>query len=280
MMPVYKQYPPEWKRTLDATKKTEAAFYRSILQYLDGPDVSDAALARAIDDGPDAVAELMAGPDADAQLLADYTTMATAVVEIAGSGALKDLSLSISFNLDNPYSGPWMALHGAQLVKGVGSLTRQAIRTIVSDGFTDHKTVAEMTRQIRGWVGLLPAQVDAVNKRREQLIADGYKGAKLDAALARYISQERQRRARNIARTETVNAHAQGTLAAWRDAAAKGLIRDGARKVWIAATASDRTCPICKALDGKKAALDQPIDGHMAPTAHPSCRCALALTWK
>ena len=276
-----KQAPPSWARSLNATREAERQLLRAVQAYLGGPDVTDAQIAAAIESGPDAVANLMAGPDASEELLAGYKAAATTIFDVAESGAYDALGIVLNFTLDNPYSGPWILTHGAQLVVGVGDLTRQAIRQVVSTGFDQHLTVDQMTRQIRGWIGLLPRQVTAADRYAATLGT----GPKAERALARYVSQLRQERARNIARTETINAHAQGTLAAWRNAADHGLIRPGAQKEWIAATASDRTCPICRKMDGQRVALSAPFtlpDGTPveAPTAHPSCRCALALTWK
>jgi SPP1 gp7 family putative phage head morphogenesis protein len=272
-----KNAPAEWSRSLSATREAERVFLRAVQEYLGGADVTDEELTAAIQQGPEAVAKLLAGPDADAELLAAYTQAAQSITALAETGANTALGLSLSFNLTNPYSAPWIAAHGAELVQGVGDLTRAAIRQIVSDSFTDEYTVAETARKIRAWVGLLPRQITAANNYAAML----GEGAKADRALARYVSQLRQQRAVNIARTETINAHAQGTLDAWRTARDHGLIRPGAQKVWIAATASDRTCPICADLDGQTAPLDGTFPGgYFAPTAHPSCRCALALTWK
>ena len=276
-----KQAPPSWNRSLNATRAAEQQLLRSVQAYLGGPDVTDAQIAAAIESGPDAVATLMAGPEATAELLAGYKLAATKIFDVAETGAYDSLGIALNFALDNPYSAPWILTHGAQLVVGVGDLTRQAIRQVVSQGFEEHLTVDQMTRQIRGWIGLLPRQVDAADRYAATLGT----GPKAERALARYVSQLRQERARNIARTETINAHAQGTLSAWRNASDHGLIRPGAQKEWIAATASDRTCPICMKMDGQRVALTGlftlPNGTQIeAPTAHPSCRCAMSLTWK
>ena len=276
-----KNAPLEWSRSLSATRSTERAFLRAVQEYLGGADVSDADLTAAIEMGPEAVAVVMVGESQDAQLLAAYTEAAAAITATAATGANAALSLSSAILLDNPYSGPWIAMHGAELVQGVGSLTRQAIRSIVAGSFADHYTVQDTAHKIRGWVGLLPSQVKAADRYAATLGT----GPKAERTLARYVSQLRQQRAMNIARTETINAHAQGTLDAWRNASDHGMIRAGAKKEWIAATASDRTCPICMGLDGQKVpltgAFTMPGGGLVfAPTAHPSCRCALALTWK
>lgn len=278
---IQKQAPPSWNRSLAATRSAERDLLRAVQVYLGGPEVTDAQIEAAIAEGPDAVANLMAGPEATEQLLDGYKQAAAVIFEVAESGAYESLGIALSMTLDNPYSAPWIAAHGAKLVVGVGDLTREAIRQVVAQGFENHRTVDEMTAQIRGWIGLLPRQVTAADRYAASLGT----GPKADRALARYVSQLRQERARNIARTETINAHAQGTLDAWRNAGDHGLIRPGAQKEWIAATVSDRTCPICRKMDGQRVPLSASFtmpDGTpvQAPTAHPSCRCALALTWK
>jgi len=66
-----------------------------------------------------------------------------------------------------------------------------------------------------------------------------------------------------IARTETVRVS--------NIAVEKELKKSGFKKYYWIASWSDRTCPICEALDGKIFEL-----GSQKPPAHPRCRCTIS----
>lgn len=81
-------------------------------------------------------------------------------------------------------------------------------------------------------------------------------------------------RAELIARTETIAASADGSLAAYQQGYAMGAL-DGYGKVWIG-TEDARECPICDGLDGELVAFDASFsNGEDAPPDHPNCRCAI-----
>jgi len=70
-----------------------------------------------------------------------------------------------------------------------------------------------------------------------------------------------QQRATLIARTETLRAHNEGRKVFYRQV--------GVTKVrWLIAD-DGRTCPACRALNGKVFNIDE-VDG---PPLHPACRC-------
>lgn len=74
-------------------------------------------------------------------------------------------------------------------------------------------------------------------------------------------------RARTIARTEVIGAHAQGQLDSFR---AQGLDKVGLMAEWSTAKDS-RVCPECEDMEGQQFTLDE-AEG-MIPL-HPNCRCA------
>lgn len=77
------------------------------------------------------------------------------------------------------------------------------------------------------------------------------------------VFKSAQQRATLIARTETLRAHNMGRLAFYAEA--------GVDEVkWITAE-DERTCPICRPLDGKVFKIED-LDG---PPIHPSCRCSV-----
>ena len=74
-------------------------------------------------------------------------------------------------------------------------------------------------------------------------------------------------RARVIARTEVIAAHADATLNAYDEAGVAGV---DVEAEW-STTGDDRVCPECQALEGRVFSVDEARN--MLP-AHPNCRCA------
>ena len=66
-------------------------------------------------------------------------------------------------------------------------------------------------------------------------------------------------RAKLIARTEVIQTYGTAAINAYREAGLKEW-------EWVCAI-DDRTCPICKDLDGKRFSVDVPFE------SHPNCRC-------
>jgi SPP1 gp7 family putative phage head morphogenesis protein len=103
-------------------------------------------------------------------------------------------------------------------------------------------------------------------------ILQGEGSSKL-AKRVKEVMETSKKRAIMIARTESSRAENMGTLEAYKQSGLKG------KKVFIA-TKGDRTCEICKNLDGKEILLDAKFkykgEEWFAPPVHPSCRCAIA----
>lgn len=199
----------------------------------------------------------------------------------AGRAALPRMDLRLRFDAANPFAVAEARDHAARLVVEVTRETREAIRAVVARAFEEGIPPREAAQLIRPLVGLTTRQAQAVASLRADLIA---RGASRTAALREaqaYAGALLKRRALTIARTETIAASSRGQLAAWDDAARRGLIGARSRKVWIT-TPDDRLCPRCRPLDGKQAALDGTFVDRLgtavkAPPLHPNCRCAIGL---
>jgi SPP1 gp7 family putative phage head morphogenesis protein len=74
-------------------------------------------------------------------------------------------------------------------------------------------------------------------------------------------------RARLIARTEVISAHAEATLNSYEEAGVEGV---EVESEWTTA-GDDRVCPECEAMEGKLFSIEEARG--MIP-AHPNCRCA------
>ncbi len=229
--------------------------------------------------------------DLDARLQAELERVVAEMVKAAGLSQWKSLDIVATFTLDNPYSIAWIPAYAAEQVTLVSDATKEAIAEIVERGFIEGNPPREMAREIRDMIGLLPQQARSLANYRAGLVAAGESPARVAKLVERRHQQMLTDRAEMIARTETIDAHANGALQSWRTARDRGFIPMGTRKVWSAATASERTCPICQALHGKVIELDGEFSAvyqmspesapksitKMAPTAHPRCRCAMKL---
>lgn len=193
--------------------------------------------------------------------------------------------LSVSFDMTNPRAVEWAATYAGDLVVQISEPTRLAIRSVIEAGFTDGVEVATMAKQLRGLVGLTEQQAGAVLRYYDSLIEAGT-GTEANAwtRAERYAGRLLRQRAETIARTETMNAANEGQQELWLQLQDAGLIAGSVKRKWIV-TPDDALCPICESL-GRLApvGLTEPFRitspvplSVMTPTAHPRCRCAVAL---
>lgn len=193
------------------------------------------------------------------------------------------VGFTIQFDAVNPRAVEWIRAYGAQRVVQVGAETRAAIQNVVGRMFNEGITTQRGARLIREHIGLTSRQSLALWNYRTQLIEDGLEFGLVEQRTTRYAARLLRERSINIARTETIDAAAGGQQALWNQAVAEGYIDDGEyEREWVAVVPSDgRTCELCAAMDGKRAALGQPYEnGLMGPTRHPRCRCAERLVPK
>lgn len=266
-------------------EKLTASLLDALLRWQGGADVSTVDLTQALLYGtPEEVAAAIMPPGGDAELQAEYERIAGQIIEIAGDAQWKELDFEASFNLLNPYSPQWMRTYGAQLVTEIGDLSRYAIREEVARSFEQGLAPREIARTLGEWSGLRRDQSRALDAYAQTLRAAGVSGDTLEARIATQAQRLRNQRGLLIARTEVINAHGHGTEQSWETARAAGYLGGDLQKVWIAAMGSERTCKICRDLDGRTAALGEPFVGAYtsaeAPTAHPQCRCAIGLDVK
>jgi hypothetical protein len=91
-----------------------------------------------------------------------------------------------------------------------------------------------------------------------------------------------QLRSETIARTEMIQAGAQGSRESWRQMQANGFFPEGVRRFWFTSL-GDRVCPYCRPMpriNAEGRGLDEPfMDGQGLmvdnPPLHPGCRCVV-----
>jgi len=264
-----------WEASLEELAPLEGELRRVFALYLRPPDLPD-------DLTPEAIAALYP-PEAQATIQAAWEAIAAQAILTAAAAQYNALDLSGSFDLANPYAAAFLAEHGAALVTEITATTRVALATALTTYATEGLSADQIARAIRPFVGLHSRQAAALLAYRAEQLAEATTArlrTAAEARIARYAARLLRERLTTIARTELVTAHARGTLDSWREADRQGLLRPGARKVWLTAP-GERTCDICRPLDGVKVALNEPFPrtGALAPTLHPNCRCAMGLTY-
>lgn len=106
------------------------------------------------------------------------------------------------------------------------------------------------------------------DKLRNYLIKAQEEGRKIRDAAAEILPKleaEGLRRAENVAQFRTVQAHAEGQLAAFED---MGIDDIGVLVEW---TTADAPCPMCSAMEG---VVLRPEDAHGLIPRHPHCKCS------
>lgn len=214
----------------------------------------------------------------------------------------------MAFDRTMPEAIEWARNHSAELVTSVTAETREGIRRAIVRAFEEGIAPREASRIIKQIVGLRPDQVDAVlNARRRLLDAaaratqtgravsvkipgaprgvlkvppGGLTPERMQATLKRYSERQLRQRALLIARTETIAASNAGQLLQWEQAVRDGLLRGTEQKRWSTAR-DERTCPVCRPLDGVTVPMDATFPSRngplKAPPAHPNCRCSIVL---
>jgi hypothetical protein len=153
--------------------------------------------------------------------------------------------IEMAFDVTNPRAVEWIRQHSADLIDGLSETTRDEIRDLIEESFTEQYDVDDLVEKI------------------DEIIGD-------------------RDRAEEIAHTETMRASNEGQLEAWNQAVDAGLLTGNETKEWIV-TPDDKLCPICEPLDGVNAPLNGLFDDQQGgqidqPPAHPRCRCTIALT--
>ncbi len=187
-----------------------------------------------------------------------------------------------SWRLDrtDPRMTKWAETRSSNLVTQVSSTTKDAIRKLIGEAYSEGRSVYDTARLLRTVVGPLESSVgrigraygDTVDLLRESGLSLTQAQDKATAQAERMTDRAVNRRAETIARTEIITAGNHGRQEAWTQAVEAGLLPSNAHKEWVAFD----PCPECEELDGEVVPYDAEFSsGDEAPAAHPNCRCAV-----
>lgn len=269
-----------------ARRALEAAFFRmierlgiSLDEFLASVDSDGFALARALE-----------GLDWDRDIAApfreEWESQALVKHRAEFSGEAHKHAIEVFFDDEGhlPWSRAYIRTHGATMIQRINATTKAGIRELLDEALQNgvHSSVA--ARRVRPLIGLPPRFARAVERQRVLLTEQGLSPARVLKSTEAYSKRLLNLRARNIARSELITAGNQGHLDAWLVGMDQGVIDNGAHKTWIAGL-DERTCAICNGLNGQQVPVRSPFYSEvlqknlMRPTAHPSCRCTMALTF-
>lgn len=111
---------------------------------------------------------------------------------------------------------------------------------------------------------------DDMAARMQEIIQQGLLDGESPQVIARDLESELdigRARARTIARTETIGAHADATLDAFEEAGVEGVTAE----VEFATAGDAHVCPQCQELDGTTYTIEE---ARGVIPVHPNCRCA------
>lgn len=264
----------------EATPAIRRAFVEAVAAMRDGIDA--AALEEALAAHDTARVEALVPFDVFERAVRDVgpqlDTLATEGAHAAVQALPDSTQLGIRFDLINPAALAVAEAQAAEMVREVTDETKAALRAVVADGYARGLHPKQQAKAIREQVGLTTRQAAAVERYRAQLMDDGFTRAVADKRAAAYAKKLLRYRANLIAKTEAALAANEGQRAAWHALVAQGRLDPALfEREWI--TIVRGACPICAALDGKRAPLlgGAYEGGAEGPPEHPACRCTEGL---
>ena len=127
-----------------------------------------------------------------------------------GADQLRRAGINVRFDLMNPRAVAWAESRSSQLVTEIIKVQRIAIQEVVADAFRTGRTVDQVARDLRGFIGLHSRQVRASENLRGKLEAQGLDPDKIDRRVEKYERGLLNQRARTIARSEMVQSAHHG----------------------------------------------------------------------
>ncbi len=189
----------------------------------------------------------------------------------------ESLGINYSFDLVNQVAVDWSKGYTGDLITQITEGSKNAIRAIIADAMENGGHPYDTARKIRQYIGLTEKDAEAVLNYWRKLSQEADLTAQRVNDMAdTYARKLIKERAETIARTETINAAAEGQRKLWENAASGGSL-GGFERTWIV-TEDDRLCPLCAAMEGQRAPIGGTYpNGSSGPTLHPRCRCAEGL---
>jgi len=220
---------------------------------------------------------LQAGRDEVKQM---RTTIRKAAGDVAVGTAVEEVVVDGAFEVIDQAAVAFAEQLAGQLVVEISDGIRAAIADLAMQATLGDLTGAQLARKLRSVVGLHAAWRAAVDKTYDRTLAAALADGKTTVARATMLATKASeakakallnRRAWNIARTETQRAQNLGKYAGWQEQVSAGWVAPDSLKEW---EEGRDPCDTCAPLVGQIVRWDEPFsNGMLMPPDHPSCRC-------
>jgi hypothetical protein len=215
--------------------------------------------------------------------------------------------LTATFNAIDPSVVMYARTQAGLLIRAVSEDVREAVRIVVATAQVQGITTKGQARAIREVVGLPPNWVNAPLNLGKELRAGTFTESRRLSAVdktrirsrlkrgtvdepfiqemqKRYADSLINRRAKNIARTETLRSSNFGMRTSWRQAVKDGVLPPTAKRVWVV-TPDDRLRETHARVPGMNpggvqlegGAYQTPLGPSSGPPLEPNCRCSEGL---
>lgn len=187
---------------------------------------------------------------------------------------------TFSFNPLNEPTVAWVRAHTTELIDGLSSGQRAAMRRAITQHYEGGMSSGEMIASIKRNIGLTERQVVSNNLYYQRMLEQGVATEERNRRALRYAERQLKRRAKTIAGDEMHIAITQGRQEMWHQFLDENNISVSEiklKRTWITAGDED-VCEICSDMNGVTVDLNKPYtlpDGEqtMVPYAHSNCRC-------
>lgn len=289
--------------------QTAASWMKALTQFRGG--INETALRTALAGGNVAAIEAAVKGSGFGNMMRALEDPLARTARATGTASAKILNKAgfpMQFNAVHPNVVLFARDQAATLAVSMTADVREAVRTVVALGAQQGLTVVQQARAIREVVGLPPNWAGAPLKLGDAIRTGDISGAtrrRLSAATkqeirsqikkgtvtqafiekmeARYAASLTNRRALNIARTETLRASNFGQQESWVQAKEQGVLPADSRRFWIV-TPDDRLSPEhaqIPALNpvgrGMEEDFDTPDGPFLFPPSRTNCRCGIGL---
>lgn len=210
----------------------------------------------------------------------DYTAVAGSSFTRARAALERRIGSAVDEEALRARRVSWLATRAGELIPSFNAAMRASLRRALARYAEDDElSNAEIARSVRGIIPLDERSAAAVLRHRKRLEAPGeLTPRQIERAVRIKARALRNLRARRIVDTELARAANEAGLEIVKLAIADGLIQD-ARKVWYTRE-DERVCKVCGPLHEVSRRVSSSFPGgHVAPPAHPSCRCLLRYTY-
>lgn len=212
---------------------------------------------------------------------------------LAGAGlGLRQLAqqgIELRFDLINPHAVRYAETTLLKIVPPFKEDAKELIREFLARSLRGEMPPSGAAKDIKDLIGLDPQRVRRADAFWQELVDKGKSEEDIQRRVAKKIEALTRERAETIARTEIHRAAQEGELAAWEEAADKGLFNpEEWVKIWVV-TWDEALCPKCEPMDGQMVGLFDhftvdadgvAIDNGFgeavdAADAHVNCRCSI-----